>query len=242
MAAMPWLQFALAAAFFWLLGRRLNWPRATIGALILTGGMGNTSFFGLPMIEAYYGQEGLASGIIVDHLGSFLLLSTVGITVAGIYSSGRPSAADIIRRIVKFPPFIALIIALLLRPVDYAPWFVELLTRLGETLAPLALVAVGFQLRLGHLATHGSKLAVGLLFKLLLAPLLIYLLYVNLLGAHGLPIQITLFEAAMPSMSIAAIIASEHNLDPPLATLMVSVGLLISFVTLRGWWGVLRGV
>lgn len=242
MAAMAWIYFALAAAFFWLAGRWLEWPRATVGALMLTGGLGNTSFFGLPMIEAYYGREGIASGIIVDQLGSFLVLSTLGITVAGLYSAGRPSGAAIVRRIVTFPPFIALALALLLMPFDYPTWFSELLKRLGETLAPLALLAVGFQLRLGHLATHGRKLAVGLLFKLLLAPLLIYLLYVPLLGAHGLSIRVTVFEAAMPSMITSAILASEHDLDPPLATLMVAVGLLVSFVTLSGWWFVLRGV
>lgn len=242
MAAMAWICFGLAAGFFWLVGRWLNLPRATVGALILTGGLGNTSFFGLPMIEVYYGQQGIASGIIVDQLGSFLVLSTLGITVAGMYSSGRPAGREILRRIVLFPPFIALMIALLLIPLDYAPWFTALLKRLGDTLAPLALLSVGLQLRLGHIVEHRRNLAIGLGFKLLLAPLAIYLLYAHLFGAHGQAIQVTLFEAAMPPMITAAIIASEHDLDPPLAALMVAVGLLVSFITLTGWWWVLRGV
>ena len=54
--------------------------------------------------------------------------------------------------------------------------------------------------------------------------------------------QVTLFEAAMPPMIAAAIIATEHDLDPPLANLMVAVGLMLSFLTLTGWWWVLRGV
>lgn len=241
-ALMAWICFLLAAGFFLLAGRWLKLPRATTGALILTGGLGNTSFFGLPMIEAYYGQQGIASGIVVDQLGSFLVLSTLGITVAGIYSSGRPTAAEIVRRIVLFPPFIALAVALLLIPLEYAPWFTALLKRLGDTLAPLALLSVGLQLRLGHISEHKRNLAIGLGFKLLLAPLMIYLLYVPLAGAHGQAIQVTLFEAAMPPMITAAIIASEHDLDPELATLMVAVGLLVSFVTLGGWWWVLQGV
>ncbi|MBI3902918.1 MAG: AEC family transporter [Nitrosomonadales bacterium] len=242
MAAMAWIYFVLAAGFFWLVGRWLCLRRSTVGALMLTGGLGNTSFFGLPMIEAYYGHEGMVSGIIVDQLGSFLVLSTLGITVAGLYSSGRPTAAEIARRIVLFPPFIALVISLILIPVEYAPWFIALLKRLGDTLAPLALLSVGLQLRLGHIAEHRRDLAIGLGFKLLLAPLLIFLLYVPLLGAHGLPVRVTLFEAAMPPMITAAIIASEHDLDPELATLMVAVGLLVSFATLGGWWLVLQDV
>lgn len=242
MAAMAWIYFALAAGFFWLIGRWLTLPRSTVGALMLTGGLGNTSFFGLPMIEAYYGHEGIVTGIVVDQLGSFLVLSTLGITVAGLYSSGRPTGNEILRRIVMFPPFIALVIALALIPLEYAPWFTALLKRWGDTLAPLALVSVGFQLHLGHLAGNGRNLAIGLGFKLLFAPLVIYLLYAQVVGAHGLTVQVTLFEAAMPPMITAAIIASEHDLDPELSTLMVAIGLLFSFATLGGWWWVLRGV
>lgn len=235
-AVMAWLVFGLAAGFFWLLGRWLQLSRATIGALMLTGGLGNTSFFGLPMVEAFYGKAGLTTAIIADQLGSFLVLSVLGITVAGIYSSGRPTATQIFKRIALFPPFISLVIALLLIPLEYAEWLSLLLRRLGDTLAPLALLSVGMQLRLGHIAEHRRNLALGLGFKLILAPLAIWLLYVQLLGAQGLAIQVTLFEAAMPPMITAAIVASEHDLDPPLANLMVAAGLILSFFTLSTWW------
>ncbi len=233
---MAWLVFGLSAGFFWLIGRGLKLSRATTGALMLVGGLGNTSFFGLPMVEAFYGKEGLTTAIIADQLGSFFALSVLGITVAGIYSSGRPTATEILKRIALFPPFISLLIALLLIPVEYADWFSQLLKRLGDTLAPMALLSVGMQLRLGHVAEHRRNLALGLSFKLILAPLMIYLLYVQLLGAHGQSIQVTLFEAAMPPMITAAIVATEHELDPPLANAMVAVGLLLSFITLSGWW------
>lgn len=239
---MAWLVFALSAGFFWLVGRWLQLPRATTGALILVGGLGNTSFFGLPMVEAFYGKDGLSTAIIADQLGSFFALSVLGITVAGLYSSGRPTVAQIFKRIALFPPFISLLIALLLIPLEYADWFSVLLKRLGDTLAPLALLSVGLQLRLGHVLGNARNLALGLAFKLLLAPLVIYLLYVQLLGAHGQSIQVTLFEAAMPPMITAAIVATEHDLDPPLVTLMVAVGLIVSFFTLSGWWWVLQGV
>ncbi len=241
-ASMAWLVFGLSAGFFWLVGKWLHLPRATTGALILVGGLGNTSFFGLPMVEAFYGKAGLGTAIIADQLGSFFALSVLGITVAGIYSSGRPTAAEIGKRIALFPPFISLLFALLLIPIEYADWFAVLLKRLGDTLAPLALLSVGLQLRLGHIAEHKRNLALGLSFKLVLAPLAIYLLYVQRLGAHGQPIQVTLFEAAMPPMITAAIVAGEHDLDPPLANLMVAVGLILSFFTLSAWWYLWRAV
>jgi len=241
-AAMAWLVFGLSVVFFWSIGRWLKLSRATTGALILLGGLGNTSFFGLPMVEAYYGREALSTAIIADQVGSFLVFSVLGITVAGIYSSGRPTMGEITKKIIMFPSFIAMIVALLLIPVAYPEWFVILMKRLGDTLAPLALVSVGLQLRLGHIAEHKRDLALGLFFKLTFAPISIYLLYVQLFGAHGQAIQITLFEAAMPPMIIAAALASEHNLNPPLANLMVAIGLMISFITLGVWWLLLRGI
>ncbi len=241
-ALMPWLIFIFSAGFFWLAGKWLQLPRATIGALMLVGGLGNTSFVGLPMVEAFYGKSELSTAIIADQLGSFFALSVLGITVAGIYSSGRPTAAQIFRRITLFPPFISLVVALVLIPVEYADWFAVVLKRLGDTLAPLALLSVGMQLRLGHIAEHRRNLALGLVFKLGLAPFAIWLLYVQMLGAHGPTIQVTLFEAAMPPMITAAIVAGEHDLDPPLVNLMVAIGIMLSFITLGGWWYMLRTV
>jgi predicted permease len=240
--AMAWLVFGLSAGFFWLMGRWLHLKRGTTGALMLLGGLGNTSFVGVPMVEAFYGHSGIPTAIVIDQLGSFFVLSVLGITVAGIYSSGRPTAVEIVKRIVLFPPFIALAIALLLIPVEYAEWFSAILKRLSDTLAPLALFSVGMQLRLGHIAEHKRYLALGLVFKLILAPLAIYLLYVQVLGAHGQAIQVTLFEAAMPPMIAAAIVANQHDLDTPLVNLMVAVGIMLSFITLGGWWYVLGAV
>lgn len=239
---MAWLLFALSAGFFWVMGRWLKLPRATVGALILVGGLGNTSFFGLPMVESFYGRAELTTAIIADQLGSFFVLSILGITVAGLYSSGRPTVQQILKRIALFPPFISLLIALLLLPIEYADWFTVLLKRLGDTLAPMALLSVGLQLQPGKVLSNARNLLLGLGFKLLLAPLLIYLIYVGLLGAHGKAMQVVLFEAAMPPMITAAIVAAEHDLDPQFATLMVAVGLVISFITLTAWWWVLQGV
>jgi malate permease and related proteins len=43
----------------------------------------------------------------------------------------------------------------------------------------------------------------------------------------------------MGPMIGASIVAMEHDLDPPLVTLMVGVGIPVSFLTLPLWWYVL---
>ena len=112
--AMAWLLFGLGVLLFWVLGRLAGLTRSTTGALMLTGGLGNTSFVGLPMIETFYGKEGMATGILIDQLGSYLVLSTVGIVVAGLYAEGRPDATTLFKKVASFPPFLALLLALAL--------------------------------------------------------------------------------------------------------------------------------
>lgn len=240
--AMPWLLFGGGAAFFWIVAKVLKLSPATTGALMLSGGLANTSFVGLPMIEAFYGRDGMAIGIVIDQLGSYLVLSTLGIAVASIYSAGTTSVGEIAKRIVTFPPFLALLLALVLMRADYPAWLSDVLRRLGDTLSPLALVSVGLQLRLDQLQGNRSPLALGLGFKLLLAPLALALLYVGVLRAAGSIVRITLFEAAMGPMIGGAIVGIQHGLDPPLITLMVGVGITLSFLILPLWWYALQAV
>ena len=79
--AMPWLLFTIAAMFFWSISKLLQFSPATTGCLILVAGLGNTSFVGLPMIETFYGTGGMSVGILIDQLGTYLVLSTLGIAV-----------------------------------------------------------------------------------------------------------------------------------------------------------------
>jgi predicted permease len=240
-ALMAWIMFGIGCGFFWLAARAFGFSRATTGALTLTGGLANTSFVGLPMIETFYGPQFLGLGILIDQLGSYFVLSTLGILVASLYSSGHGiTAKAVIRRIVLFVPFQAFVLALLLMPLEYPAWLDELLKRLGATLVPIALVSVGYQLQLSHVRGKASALAVGLLFKLVIGPALILLLFAGLLRSDWQVLSVTVFEAAMGPMIGASIVAMDHELDPPLLTLMVGVGIPLSFLTLPLWWHVLN--
>ena len=234
-AAMAWLLFGGSWLLFGMVGKLCSLDRSTTGALILVAGLGNTSFVGLPMIEAYFGKEYLGIGIIVDQLGSFMVLSTLGIFVATYYSSGSTSPAEMARKIARFPPFQALVAALLLRPLPFPDWTVTILEKLGGTLTPLALVSVGFQLRFGGMTAIAGPLATGLAYKLFLGPLTIYALYTLVLGATGTVVKVTIFEAAMAPMITAGIIAIDHELRPQLVGMMVGIGIPLSFITLYFW-------
>lgn len=239
---MPWIGFLTAVVFFKILQRVMNLSQESTGCLILVGGLGNTSFVGLPMITAFYGAEYVGIGILCDQPGSFLVLSTLGIMVATMHSSGTVSALQVLKRILMFPPFQAVMLGLLLRPVPIPEWSIGMMKGLGATITPLAMVSVGYQLKLAFADRLISKLTAGLIFKLILVPSLIYFIYVILLKTSGMEIRVTVFEAAMGPMITAGIIAMQYNLDKNLATMMMGIGIPISFITLPIWYYFLSGV
>ena len=239
-ALAPWVMFLVAIGVLWLACRSMDLPRHTTGCVILVGGLANTSFIGIPMIEAFYGPDWMSVGIVIDQLGSYLVLSFLGIAIARIFSGGpQPDFADIAKRVIRFPPLIATIAALLLLSVPYPDWLETLLARLADTVAPLALVSVGFQLRLSEVKGKLRPLVLALSYNLVVGPLVVLAFFAGLLGGRGVIMQVTVFEAAMAPMIGASIVAMDNDLDPSLATLLVALGVPLSFVTLAAWYLVL---
>ncbi|MGK7870928.1 AEC family transporter [Falsiroseomonas sp. E2-1-a20] len=240
-ALTPWILFAAGIVFFLAVSRLARWSRETTGGLMLAEGLANTSFIGLPMIETFYGPAFLSVGIIVDQLGTYLVLSTVGVVVAMVYSSKPEAVAalDIARRVLVFPPFQALVLALALAQVGLPEPALTVLERLGSTLVPLALVSVGFQLRLGDASGLRQELVAGLGFKLALGPAIVATVVIGAMGASGKVVEVSIFEAAMGPQIDGTIMAMQYGLNPRLMTLMVGLGIPLSLVTATAWWWIL---
>lgn len=240
--AMPWLGFLLAAAVLGAAGRLLRMGRGATGALILCGGLGNTSFVGLPMIQAFYGPSGVPAGVLADQLGTFLALSTLGMAVAAAHSGeGREGVGvrGAARRLCAFPPFQATAAALLLMPVPFPDWLSEGLRGVGAAVVPVALCSVGLQLRLGDCRAVAAPLALGLAFKLLVAPAAALAAFAGIGGAGGEAVRVGVFEMAMGPQIGAAIVAMEYGLDRRIAAAMVGVGIPASLLTAPAWYWLL---
>ena len=187
-------------------------------------------------------QEGLKAAIVADQPGTFVVMATLGIIVATAYSGTAAGGSAITRRILLFPPFIAFIIGLCMNAFnhDFAGIVQPALERIGSTVTPVALVSVGLQLRIQKQSRHWGFLTLALLYKLLLMPALLFLLYKIILGADGVVVDASLLQAAMAPMITAAILASTHRLKPRLAGMMIGVGIPLSFVTLALWYYILN--
>lgn len=236
-----WLGFALSFIFFYSLGKWLGWSKKLIGCLVLTGGLSNTSFIGFPIIEALYGPEGLQTAIVVDQPGSFVVISTLGIAVASIFSKGDLDSKLIVRKIVFFPPFIAFVLACILNvsKIDFPLFLQSVFQKVGGTVTTIALVSVGLQLKIDQQSRHWSFLALGLFFKLILMPFFFIILYKVIFNGQGLAVDVSIMESAMAPMITGAILATTYGLKPKLSSMMIGVGIPLSFITLAFWYWIL---
>jgi predicted permease len=238
--SMPWLLLIVAFLVFGLLGRILHWRPEIVGALVLTAGFANTSLVGFPILEALLGEEALKTGIIISQAGSFLALSTAGLILASTYSSHGAPMGSILERLFKFPPFLAMLfsVAMYLFNIDLPDSVDQVLMKLAASLMPVALVAVGNQIRFDPktMLQRGGPLAFGLGYKLFLAPVIFGIFYVELLQVHGFEAEITVLESAMAPMLTGAIVAGQFELDEELAYLLVGIGIPISLITVPTWF------
>src|SRR6185312_7808371 len=108
----PWVLLAVFAALVTIASRLFRLSRGVTGALLLCIPLGNTSFLGFPMVSALLGPDYVRYAVLYDQLGSFLILSTYGLFVVARYSGDtEPTPRAMALRVVKFPPFIALLVA-----------------------------------------------------------------------------------------------------------------------------------
>ncbi len=238
--SMAWLLFPLSFITFHLMGRKLGWSKAKTGTLVLTAGLANTSFVGFPLLEALIGPHALRIGILVDQPGSFLVVSTVGIATAAWYAGDQVAWQQIARRVLAFPPFLSIVAAVLIWIMGFAnadSAHMSVFSKLAGTLVPLALISVGFQLKIGVnvLRRRWRGLLPGLTFKLIFAPIFFLILYVFLLEQRSFASRVTVLESAMAPMITSAIVAAEFRLDAELAQLMVGAGILLSLLTVPAW-------
>lgn len=240
--AVPWIGILAAILFFVVLGKIFSWKNAVVGALIMCAGFGNTSFVGIPVIQALYGEEGIKTVMLVDQ-PNMVVLFTIGILVSNYFSGSEDSILNHIKKIVKMPPFIAFLAALMVNffAIEIPKDIDDVFFKLASTTVPLALISVGSQMQWKKLEPKENfYLFWGLLFKLIIYPLIILIIYKFIFHQSGEMIEISILEAAMAPMITAAIIAASHNLEPKLCNLMVAIGIPVSLITLAAWYFILQ--
>jgi predicted permease len=239
-----WLVFLGGWLFAALIGKALGWSNARIGATALSAGLGNTALVGFPLIEMLRHKEALPFAALSDQLGCSIALAVGGITIAAIYGGGKPQPRVILKRVLLFPPFLALVTGVIIGafggwhpdstgvtpPDSWRSIAESFVARIGATLTPVALFSIGlnFNLRLSRERIGAASLALG--WKLAIAPVFIFALGM-LVGAKDLILAVAVLQAGMAPMASVPILCQQYNLETEVANAALGVGLAISLVT-----------
>ncbi|KKM09058.1 hypothetical protein SY88_20600 [Clostridiales bacterium PH28_bin88] len=198
-------------------------------ALQLSTVFPNNGYFGVPLLMFALGQPGFERGVVVN-IVTVILIFTVGLYLA---SSARGGWEQSIKAVIRTPLIYAAATGMgmkylgitLPQALDYP------VTMLAEANIPLFLVVLGMQLLDVRVSRQAGKIALGVILRLVVGPLLAILL-VHVMRFTGLTAQALVLVSGVPSAVITALLADEYGAEPELAAGITFFTTLFSFITL----------
>ena len=226
-----WMVMVFSAILVLLVAKVFSFSKEITGSLMLVAILGNTSFMGIPIVNAYMGESAIPYVLVYDQLGTFIALAIYGTFIASYYSSKNQITFKIITlKVLTFSPFISLVAALFLMGVEFNPILSKVLASFSSTIVPMALVAVGLQLQFKLPKEDLKPFSIALVIKLIIAPIFAIIICKIFSWDNEVSV-VSIMESAMAPMITAGAIASMAGLAPRLSSAIVGYGILISFIT-----------
>lgn len=202
------------------------------GSLIMCSAFGNVLYIGLPILSKLYGEEGMSYAFTYDFLASTPLTWTLAVAICMKYGrKGKISFKDSFNTILRIPAIWGLILGFLFRELEItvAGNIIDAISSASKYVTYLMLIIVGISIK----AVNPERLKISLpaiVLKTFVSPLLA-LLYGSLSGLSGIPLNVCIIEAAMPSMLLSMIFASVFGVDMRTSVEMVFITTLISLLS-----------
>ena len=223
----------------------------------ITSVFGNSVQVGIPFAGALYGEAGLGLHIALTSVHALILLSTLTILVELDLARARAAhdasagllrtLRNTVRNTLIHPVVLPVLAGLLWNATGWAlPGPLdETLQLLGTAVAPLCLVLIGITLAYTAGRTVFGAVRSALLIsvvKLLLLPATVLLVAHWGLGLRGLPLQVAVMMAALPTGSNALIFAQRYRSFEAEATTSIVLSTLGFVLTAPLWLAVLAAV
>jgi malonate transporter len=233
--------FILVLAMSWIRSRDL----AAASFAGLSASYSNTGYMGIPLCVLALGQDGFAPAIISTFIVFVMFAIATVFIELGILSHKNPHEIfwSVLKSLCTNPLLIAPVVGLLWSATDlvlYEP-LAQVIAFLAAAATPCALVSIG--LFLMQKEKSASAQAWGISFaKLIIQPLLAWLLAGPIFGLPALWVNAVVILAALPTGTGPFMLAQYYNADGRIISRVVLVTTLGSLLTLSLflWWS--RGV
>jgi predicted permease len=220
-SSLAWASIVLCMLVAYIIARLYKLSNRDLRTFLLVSSFGNTAFLGYPYAFSYFGQEGLQIAIIYDNLGSFLMVSFLGVMVA----SGKPD----LKEVLLFPPFLGLVLGFVLRGIPLHPSLEKALNFVADSTLPVILFALGLSLSLSGIRDNLKFSVLAILIKVSVSVFAVSLVG-RFMELSPVAFKVSLLESAMPPMVFSAVLALRYNLNPNLAFASVGLGMVLSFL------------
>ncbi len=194
------------------------------------------TYIGMAVVLSAFGEEGVARfGIIISLAIPFINL--LAVTTLVWFSQAHYTGAQKLRMVLRALLINPLILACL-AGIAFArsglelPVFLERSLALGASVAlPVGLMSIGAALSLGKLKGRLGLSFLASALKLLLMPLIGFLL-LRLMGVDGLSLSVAMLFFALPTATSAYILATQMKSDAHLAGASIVLSTILSFASL----------
>lgn len=211
----------------WLIGIR---DKKYLMPFIVASSAGNTGYVGYPVCQAVFGEKGLTLAVTYDIFGTvFYALIIAALLIS--YGAGKTEKLSrLVASIFTFPPTIAAIAALFLRPFKLPGLFLQTVDFASQAAIPLTLVALGMSLQGVVNFSYLKHLAASVFLKLGLSPLIALMVVPWFL--EGLAAKVTIVQAGMPALMLTYILSVRYDTEPEYASFLVFFSTFLSIFTL----------
>ncbi|MFN3978059.1 MAG: AEC family transporter [Sulfurihydrogenibium azorense] len=225
-----WIALILNILFSYKVATLIKLDKKSAISFVMVATFANTGFLGYPFILSLYGSEGLRYAVIFDNLAMFLPIYILAPILISFAKDEKSFKVDL-KKLLLFPPFTALLIALSLKPFQLPSIVLKILDMLGSTVIPLILFSVGMNLRFTSIKKDIKIISLVLLIKQILLPLTVLTILLLLGVSLTLPWKVAILQLSMPPMVLASIFVIEANLNKDIAVSSVALGIILSFLT-----------
>lgn len=210
---------------------------------ILTMGAGglNTMLFGLPIVEALWGQEGLAYLVMFD-IGNTLVSFCVSYPIGNYLSlSGQsaPIAKTIFNKVIRLVPFQAMIIGLIFNAlhVSFPAIAITFLETIAKGNKPIVLILMGIYLRFAVEKQQILDVSKVLFIRYLTGLLVAGLFYAWMPPSVGR--SVLMICVILPAGLTLLPFSNELNYDTNIAAMIINWSLILSFLLM---WALVLGL
>jgi malonate transporter and related proteins len=216
----------------WL--RRGNLPEATIAGIV--GGYANVGYMGPGLTIAALGSAAAVPTALIFTFESTFFFAAVPFLMAlsGVErESGLRMTLDVLRRVFTHPFIVATILGVIFAGLQIRPPAAvdKILDYLANAAAPCALFTLGVTVALRPLANVPREIPILVTIKLILHPLIAWVLLSAVGGFEPVWVYTALLMASLPPALNAYVMARQYDVYIAQSSAGILIGTLASIVT-----------